>query len=58
MITERITVADRRVDVVAAAKHAERALRRTDAGSGAGDASDREPTRRFSHVLARRIVLS
>ena len=42
----------------AAAKHAERALRRIDAGSGAGDAPDREPTRRFSHVLARATVPS
>jgi hypothetical protein len=52
---ERVSEADRRADIVAAAKHAEGALRRIDAASGSGDAPDRGTNRRFDATPARRI---
>jgi hypothetical protein len=44
------------IDASAAAKHAERALRRTDVVSAAGDAPARDAGRRFAYLLARRVI--
>jgi hypothetical protein len=46
----------RSVDMSFAAKHAERALRRADVVSAAGDAPTRDEGRRFAYLLARRVI--
>lgn len=53
-IIERVSEADRRADIVAAAKHAEGA-RRVAAATGSGDAPDRRARHRFAATPARRI---
>lgn len=44
------------VDSAAAAKHAERMIRRTGAIASAGEAPGRERERRFAYLLARRVI--
>ena len=46
----------RTIDASAAAKHAERALRRVDVVSAAGDAPARDEGRKFAYLLARRVI--